>query len=255
MRPDLVQIHHADYQEDIPFWISLVSDRDPVLEVGCGHGRVTLPLVESGCRVVGVDLDPNALAYLRESLNDPSAQARGRIILTEADILDYRSEESFGAVIVPCNTISTFPPARRIALIQKAHALLREGGLFAASMPNPVLMFAQLAELEGESEPGDPEWESSFTLPGSGFPVEVSSRISPVVGDPTALRWEWIYDQLSPDGGVKREIVSTVHFPAAPDSYVDEMSAAGLRSIVRLGDYDSSEYREDSPYLIVIGEK
>lgn len=255
MGPDLVQIHHADYQEDIPYWLLLVSDRDPVLEVGCGHGRVTLALVKNGSRVVGVDFDSTPLAYLQGSLERLPTEARDRIILWEGDILDYRSGSAFGAVIVPCNTLSTFSPARRKALFLKAHALLRDGGVFAASVPNPLLMLEQLADPEGESELGETEWEGSFTLPGSGLPVQVSSRISPVAGDPTALRWEWIYDQLSPDGGVKREIVSTVHYPAVPDRYFQELAAAGLHSIVLQGDFEGSSYREDSPYLIITGER
>jgi ubiquinone/menaquinone biosynthesis C-methylase UbiE len=41
--------------------------RDPVLEVGVGTGRMALPLVERGVRMVGVDLSPSMLARLREN--------------------------------------------------------------------------------------------------------------------------------------------------------------------------------------------
>ena len=42
MKTELIRIHHAEYQEDIPFWTSLTESKDPILEVGCGHGRVTI---------------------------------------------------------------------------------------------------------------------------------------------------------------------------------------------------------------------
>ncbi len=255
MKTDLVQIHHADYQEDIPFWVSLVRDRDPVLEVGCGHGRVTLPLVDSGCQVVGVDLDPVALDWLRESVGQLSAQARKQITLVEGDILDFQTEELFGAVIIHCNTISTFSPSSRRALFQQAHSILADGGLFAASLPNPVEMFTQLAELEGEDELGEADWEASLIHPESGYPIEVSSRISAVDGEPNGLRWDWIYDQLAPDGGVKREIVSTVHFPALPETLLAELAEAGFSKTVLLGDFDRSQFQVDSPYLILISKK
>ena len=226
-----------------------------MLEVGCGHGRVTLALVDSGCRIVGVDRDPVALSFLRQSLNDLPEGARSRITLVEGDILDFQSQELFGAVIVPCNTFSTFSPRERQALVQKAHSILKDGGLLAASLPNPLEMFDQLAELEGENGLGETDWETSFLHPESGDPVEVNSRISSVAGEPNALRWEWIYDQLSPDGGVNREIVSTVHFPALPEELSAELAHMGFSKTVFLGDFFGAQYQVDSPYLIFTSEK
>ncbi len=61
---DLVRIHHETYLADIPFWHSVTRDKDSVLELGCGHGRVTLPLCEVGTTVFGLDLDFESLQYL-----------------------------------------------------------------------------------------------------------------------------------------------------------------------------------------------
>jgi len=250
MKTDLVQIHHAAYQQDIPYWVSLVKDFDPVLEVGCGHGRVTLPLLHSGRQMVGVDHDPSALDYLRDRLQELSDAIQARIALAEIDFLQFQTHESFGAVIIPCNTVSTFTREGKTALFQNAYSILREGGLLAASLPNPIQMYTQLMELAEESELGEPEIETIFSHPETGFPVQVSSRIAKLPGESAALRWEWIYDQLSPDGRVERKTVGTAHYPMLADIYREELSRAGFQSIDFRGDFDGSQYQEDSPYLV-----
>ncbi|MEJ2448760.1 MAG: class I SAM-dependent methyltransferase [Anaerolineales bacterium] len=250
MKTDLVQIHHSAYQQDIPYWVSLVKECDPVLEVGCGHGRVTLPLLHSGRQVVGVDQDPSALDYLRERLRDLPDPIQTSIVLAEIDFLQFQTLESFGAVIIPCNTVSTFSRDGRTELFQKTYSILREGGLLAASLPNPLQMYTQLKELGEEGDLSELEMETIFHHPETGFPVQVSSRIAKVPGEPAALRWDWIYDLLSPDGRVERKTVATVHYPVLADTYREELSRAGFQSIEFLGDFDGSRYQEDSPYLI-----
>src|SRR5438105_10609976 len=43
-------------RRDVPFWRRLASQADgPVLELGCGTGRVTIPLALAGIDLVGVD--------------------------------------------------------------------------------------------------------------------------------------------------------------------------------------------------------
>src|SRR5919201_1392064 len=43
-------------RRDVPFWRRLaLAARGPVLELGCGTGRVTLPLARAGVRIVGID--------------------------------------------------------------------------------------------------------------------------------------------------------------------------------------------------------
>ncbi len=245
---DLVQIHHASYQEDIPFWTSLTEDRDPILEIGCGHGRVTLPLLERGRQVVGVDRDKQALDFLKQSLNAARMEIQARATLVEGDILEYDSDLSFGAVLIPCNTISTFQPANRKALFSKVKSLLKPNGLLAASLPNPVLLLQQLADLRATGGESELELETIFSHPTTGFPVQVSSRIA-AVG--SALKWEWIYDQLYPEGQVKRTVVTTEHYPTPLYTYLDELSEAGFKSSECLGDFQGSPYTNQSPYLIM----
>ena len=75
--PKLYQAQHSEYQEDIPFWLVLASEQgSPILELGCGTGRVLHPLAEAGYTCYGLDHDPGMLAMVKQH---SSAIVGGRI--------------------------------------------------------------------------------------------------------------------------------------------------------------------------------
>ncbi len=54
---DEYDLLHRDVVEDIPFFINLAEEvGGPVLELGCGTGRIALPIARRGMEVVGMDL-------------------------------------------------------------------------------------------------------------------------------------------------------------------------------------------------------
>lgn len=51
---------------DINFWINQCKEKAKILEVACGTGRVTFPLIESGKKVYALDYSPEMLNILKE---------------------------------------------------------------------------------------------------------------------------------------------------------------------------------------------
>ena len=82
-----------------------------VLELGCGTGRILLPLAQAGVRMVGLDNDLDMLDYLRSHL---PAELTPEPLLFAAEITNFHLELSFGLVILPCNTWSTLSAAQRL---------------------------------------------------------------------------------------------------------------------------------------------
>jgi ubiquinone/menaquinone biosynthesis C-methylase UbiE len=55
---------------DLPFWLELTeANRGPILELGCGTGRILLELAKSGSTTVGLDQDRTMLIFLKERLS------------------------------------------------------------------------------------------------------------------------------------------------------------------------------------------
>ena len=57
-------------RKDIGFYVQeAVAARGAVLELGCGTGRILLPIARAGCSVVGLDNSRQMLARCREKLS------------------------------------------------------------------------------------------------------------------------------------------------------------------------------------------
>jgi len=242
---DLVRAHHADYSEDLPFWISRTSGMDPVMELGCGHGRVSLRLCEAGCKVICLDLVLESLLDIKESAR--SLKISGFFLLM-ANMIDLPLNGEFGAIIIPCNTYSMFTQQERQRLLNQIIRLISPGGIFIASVPNPLSLQRINKELlKGESE-NEPTLEMNFTHPLTGNPVQVSSQIYP--GE-NYIRWNWIYDHLLPDGAQERYVKGATHQLCSIEQYKSEFFQVGFEKLNLLGDFSGKPYRDDSEYLIM----
>src|SRR5581483_11726966 len=71
------------FEGDLPLYQGLAAAQGGrVLEIACGSGRVLVPLVRAGKRVVGLDASPHMLALTRQKLEaaGPEVAARARLV-------------------------------------------------------------------------------------------------------------------------------------------------------------------------------
>src|SRR5574341_1639301 len=89
--------------DDLPAYEQLVKRfGGPVLDVGCGTGRVGFALAHQGVRVVGVDTSEPMLTRARERARREQA-ASPRMEFHQADITTLSLEERFGLAIFAYN--------------------------------------------------------------------------------------------------------------------------------------------------------
>ena len=64
--PEIYDFENSDFEPDGPFILSIAQKLGgAVLELGCGTGRITIPLAQNGIEVVGLDLVPGMLEFAK----------------------------------------------------------------------------------------------------------------------------------------------------------------------------------------------
>jgi SAM-dependent methyltransferase len=241
--PAYYHLHHEDELEDLPFWLALAEELDsPILELGCGTGRLIIPLVQTGHDSVGLDINYQALTYLRSQI---SKQLHEQVKIFQSDMGSFHLARKFSLIFMACNTLSTLRQSKRQKVYLQVHDHLLENGVLAASIPNP----AYLASLPSE---GESELETSFANPLTGNPVQVSSGWKRF---DRYIAFYWHYDHLLEDGHVERETIEIKQSLTSMEDYQEEFRAANLLPIKIFGDFEKSEYQPDSPYLIIMAKK
>jgi SAM-dependent methyltransferase len=120
------------YLEDLELWRELAGE-GPVLDVGCGAGRVALDLAEHGVPVVGLDNDATLLAALRER----AAALPVETVCTDAR--DFALGRCFPVILAPMQTVQLLGGADgRAAFLRCARAHLEPGGLLALALADAL---------------------------------------------------------------------------------------------------------------------
>jgi len=125
----------AGYVEDLPLWRELAGD-GPVLDLGCGTGRVALDLAARGVPVVGLDVDEVLLDELRRRAGDLPVET------VRADARDFDLGRRFGVVLAPMQTVQLLGGAQgRTRFLRCARAHLEPGGLCAIAIADEIETF------------------------------------------------------------------------------------------------------------------
>src|SRR5207248_9500915 len=88
--------------QDVAFYRNAVRDfGDPILELGCGTGRITMALAEAGKRITGLDLSGRMLEREVKKRAELRVEARERVHLMQGDMARFDLGEKFRLVIIP----------------------------------------------------------------------------------------------------------------------------------------------------------
>ncbi len=121
-------------RRDVAFWQRLAAAQEGrVLELGCGTGRITVPVARAGVDVVGVDRSAQMLARGRARLR----RARQHAALVRGDIryLPFRRRPGFGLVMAPYGILQSLTrETDLVAALESVAGVLRRGGLFVVDL-------------------------------------------------------------------------------------------------------------------------
>jgi len=133
-------------RRDIEFWCRMASaiagrasggqgaDRRPILELGCGTGRVALPVARDGATVVGIDRSASMLARARMRVRRARLGSRVKLIRGDIRHLPF-PDKSFPLVMAPYGILQSLLDEKLLAATLKdVRRVLTRKGIFGLEL-------------------------------------------------------------------------------------------------------------------------
>jgi ubiquinone/menaquinone biosynthesis C-methylase UbiE len=123
-------------RRDVAFWQRLaLAHEGTALELGCGTGRIAVPVAKAGARLVGVDYSAPMLARAQKRLARAGLSDRARLVRGDIRRLPFRSGRQFGLVMAPYGILQSLTRERDLrATLDSVARVLRRGGLFGIDL-------------------------------------------------------------------------------------------------------------------------
>lgn len=211
----------------------------PVLEIGCGTGRVLLRLLANGIEAAGIDLSPHMLEVLKRKAAAMGLSPEVHV----ADMTDFDLGRTFALIIVPYrNFLELKNTAQRKKALGCFFRHLRKGGHLIIHGYNPS---------EGE-----------LAMTGRYHQLESEEMVSPE-GKPYRLEWYLRYEPKGRVGhykvvialdGRKEEFEMDIHYVEVKKMR-QLLSSSGFRNIKPYCGFDYSPYEEDCREVVWVAEK
>jgi SAM-dependent methyltransferase len=229
-------------------WQTLTANVDgPILEVGCGTGRLLLPLAEAGHTLTGLDLSKVALDAAQAKIR--AAGLTKRVSLRLADMRDFElPQRNFALALIPLNTfMHCHTLDDQLSTLKTICRHLRVGGQLVIDLfhPDPTL----LAEADGRLY-----FEADMLDDLTGRTVQWYWRQDFDLAQ-QMRHLTYILDEIDEEGLVRRvQIPFSLRFV-----YRYEMElllrASGFTLETIYGSYELEPFHSHSPKMIVVAKK
>jgi SAM-dependent methyltransferase len=238
---------YRDRLDDVRFYTDLAVARargGPVLEYGCGNGRIAIPIARHGLEVTGVDLSAAMLRDLRARLRSEPPEVRRLVRARRGDMRSVRLGRRFPLVLCTFNAFLHLYTRQDVErFLARAREHLEPGGelCFDLSIPEPAELLRK---------PERPYFAPRFRYPtseGEGPIVRYSERF-----DYDKLRQIlFVAMEFAPVGGGESWMTPLAHRQFYPQELEALLHYNGFSITERWGDFDGSPLAQESRVLIL----
>lgn len=236
---------NADKTDDIAFYEELAAEHPGhILDVGCGSGRVVLPLAEAGLAVHGID---NNAAMLKraQAIQSQAPDTYPKLTLQLGDVLTDKLPHTYTLVLLTYNMLMHFhEQEKQLALLKRMRDHMTDDGVLVIDLPNAGEMFAT-------PDSDAITLERTFIEPESGHMV-MQQAVSTLDRTTQLMRVLWIYDEVQGDGTLKRTTAPMLFRYYFPYEVQLLLKLAGLRMTQLYGDVDGSPFEDGCPRMVVM---
>jgi len=242
---DVIYAHRTD---DVEMWLDFAdSVMGDILEIGCGTGRVTLPLLRAGFRVTGVDISELSLKKAAEKI--AAAGVKDLSTLVHSDMRTFNlPQKNFALAFIPINTfMHNLSTADQRATLNAVAAHLQPEGIIVVDLyhPHPPALMEADGRVEFAGHAVDDETNHTVQW-FSARRLQLDEQIQQVT---------FFLDEIDGDGKLFRH---TLDFPMR---YLHRfemtllLQATGFTVEEILGDYDQAPFYAESPRMIFVARK
>jgi len=235
--------------QDVAFYRDAARDfGDPILELGCGTGRITMALAQMGKRVTGLDISEKMLERAALKRSALYTEERERVHLVQGDMVKFDLGEKFKLVIIP------FRPFQHLLEVSQQMDCLNCVRKHVARGGRLIVDFFQ-TDAERMHDPVHMR-ESPLVeyKTGDGRQVQISERVAGFHRAQQINDVEMIYSVTHP-GGKKERMVFAWPLRYFFRYEVEHLLArCGLRVTAEYGDFDRTPIADDSPEMIFVAE-
>lgn len=240
----------ADQLDDVRFYVEEAGQESgPVLELGCGTGRVTLPIAEAGVRVVGLDRSPPMLEIAEAKRRAARPDVRSRCAFVRADLRGFAFRRPFAQAFLPFRVFQallTVPD--QLAALASIRAALMPGGRLVFNVLDP-----RVELLDSEGGPG-PLRDTGRVYEAGGDRVRelLTVHLAPVE---QRLELTFIYERKTPEGAVERafEPLRLRYFHRFEIEHL--LARAGYEVEALYGDWDRGPFVENGQEMIWVARR
>lgn len=224
--------------QDLAFWIGQAEQHgDPVLELACGTGRVTIALARQGFRVTGLD---NSEAMLNEAKRK-SAAGNVEVEWIEADVCDFNLAMTFSLIILPANALCHLLSVDDLeACLVSVKKHLARGGKYVVDVfvPKMELLVDKPGERFPFSEYEDPDGRGRIVVTES-YVYEPDTQIKRIT----------TYHALPGEEEIEGELNMRMYFPQELDALI---KYNGFAIDDKYGSYDRTTFDSQSEKQLVV---
>jgi ubiquinone/menaquinone biosynthesis C-methylase UbiE len=226
--------------EDFSYYNARIAELgSPVLELGCGTGRLTCGLATDGGKIIGLDLSSKQLERAERRRSQMSPDIASNVEFRQGTMTRFSFPERFRLIIIPFSALLELQTAQeRLNTFRRCLTHLADGG---------KLIFDNFYRGSGELVNwGKPRPANVVTFWGiHPHPDESDAQIhhfevQEYESDGRMLLTIFI-DQVSNTGAVNRQTIQVKRQYVSPEDSVQELRSAGFQNVRVYGSFAGHE--------------
>lgn len=126
-------------KDDIPFYIEYAKKvTGDILELGCGTGRLTIPLAKENFKIYGLDLSEPMLGVIRSKIESLPVEIKKNIKITHQNMASFKLDNKFGMIFIPFRTFQSLTSnEEQISCLKAVYDHLNDDGIFIVDVFKP----------------------------------------------------------------------------------------------------------------------